>query len=206
MSRELTSAAQAQASAQYHTLILLGKLEFDDPVYVHTGIGHITFDGNTYIGVGNFAGVDEARESAKLGPLALDLTLAAPDPSMLAESLDSGNYGDPVTIYAAYRLDDGSIVDDPWVVWSGWFEFASIVVGNNNAITVTVQHDLSVLEEVGGARFTDEDQQRRYTGDRGFEFVHLPAGQRLQWGGRVIGFGRVPGHDDGTPPPGNQVN
>ncbi len=232
MSRNLTTAAQIESEAPFHTLILLAKFEFGDAdaggneyqawrgavepaesgasgnelqlyrgavepsadsgsVYVHSGIGSITFDGNNYTGVGNLGNIGEARESEQLGPLSIEVTLNALVSDYLEAALDAGKYGDPVTIYAAYRQADGTLVSDPWVVWSGWYEFAQIKAGNENIISMTLQHDLSVLEEKDGSRFTDEDHQGKYAGDLAFEFVHEAATQKLVWGGRTIQYGRT---------------
>jgi len=202
MSRFLTTAAQAEADAQFNTLILMGKFEFSEPVYVHTGIGEFVYDSNTYMGVGQFANIGEARESEFLSPLSVDVSLAAPNAQYMVEALDAGNYGDAVTIYAAYRGSDGDIVADPWVVYSGTFEFATIKTSNENIIAITLQHDLSVLDETNGLRFTDEDQQVDYSGDVGFEFVHRQATLRLIWGGRTVQYG---GTNDNPAPPGYEV-
>ncbi len=189
MSRFLTSAALAQAVAQYHTLILMGKFDFDEPVYVHTGIGRVTYDSNTYLGVGDFGEIGEVREAEAIGPLSITVGLALPNAEYLVESLDAGNYGDTVTIFAAYRASDGSLVSNPWVAWAGWFEFATILAGQDNAISVTLQHDLSILDEIEGSRFTDEDQQARFSGDLAFEYIHEMANIRLVWGADTRSFG-----------------
>ena len=190
MSRFLTNAAEAQAQAAFHTLIILAKFEFDEPVYAHTGIGTVTYDGDTYLGVGDFGSIGPSRESENLGPMQMDISLAAPNSTHLAEALDAGNYGDPMTLFAAYRSSAGTLVANPWVVWSGWFEFASIRVGTDNQITISGQHDLAVLNEIKGSRFTDEDQQSKYPGDNGFLHIHRMATTRLLWGGKAGFWGR----------------
>ena len=65
-------------------------------------------------------------------------------------------------------------------------------------ITVTAQHDLAVLNEVDGSRFSDEDQQQRFAGDVGLEFVHQQSTIRLVWGGLTVKPGARP--NDITPP------
>ena len=197
MSRHLTTAAATQASAQYYTLILMGKFEFDEPVYAHTGIGELTYDGNTYLGVGDFGEIGEVREAEAIGPLSLSIGLALPNASYLAEAMDAGNYGDLVTIYAAYRADDGTLVADPWVAWAGWYEFSTIIAGSQNAISVTAQHDLSILDEIDGSRFTDEDQRARYPADLSFRFIHEMADLRLVWGADFSRWGNNPDRNPG---------
>jgi hypothetical protein len=187
MTRGLSSANQTEIGAAHLHEVVLVKLEFDTPVYVHSGIGTITYDSNDYLGVGDFGGVSETRESESLGPAPITLQLSGVDSSLIGEALDSGNYGDVVTIYVGYRQDDGTLVADPWVVWKGWYENSAIQLGTeDNVIAITCQHDLAVLEEADGGKFTDEDQKRRFSGDTGFEYVHEMRDIKLNWGGGVV--------------------
>lgn len=163
--------------------VVLVKLEFGTPLYVHSSIGTITYDSNDYLGVGDFGSVSDARESEILGPNPLTLQLSGINSSLISEALDAGSYGDKVTIYIGYRLDDGTLVADPWLAWRGTFEFATIQQGSNNVVSITLKHDLATLAEVNGRRFTDEDQQQEYSGDTGFAFVADMVSIRLNWGG-----------------------
>lgn len=203
--REITTTNQNQVSADYLEQVLLLKLDFSDPAYIHSSFGELVFDGNTYIGVGDFGAISTLREQAKLGPAPLELALSGVNPLLIQESLDSTEYRATVTLYEGYRQDDGTLADDPWVVWSGWWEHASMSLGANNAIRATAQHDLSILNEKDGSRYSDEDQQQLYSGDVGFEFTPYMADLQLAWaGGRassVIGGPLVPVDGTYTPDP-----
>lgn len=171
--------------AYVHEVVMV-KMEFDTPVYAHSGFGTITYDGNDYLGVGDLGSVSEARESEVLGPTPMQLQLSGVDATLISEALTSGRYGDVITVYIGYRQDDGTLVEAPWVAWKGTFEYATLNVGDDNSINITCQHDLSILEESDGSRYTDEDQQRRFTGDTGFEYVARIATQKLVWGGGPV--------------------
>lgn len=186
------------ADVAYVHEVVLVKMEFDTPVYAHSGYGTITFDGNDYLGVGQLGSVSEARESEVLGPTPMQLQLSGVDSTLISEALTSGRYGDAITVYIGYRQDDGTLVEAPWVAWKGTFEYATLNVGDENSITVTCQHDLAILEESDGSRYTDEDQQRRFTGDTGFEYVARIATQKLVWGGGPVVTGSRGGGGGGT--------
>ncbi len=195
----LGTTNQAQVDGSHLHRVNLVKFEFDTPVYVHSGIGTITYDGNDYIGVGAFGGFSVARESEALGPSSITFTLDGVDADHITEGLDAGNLYDRVTLYEGYRQDDGTLFADPWVVWAGWYEYASISLDAESSVQITAQHDLSVLAEKDGGRLSDEDQQARYTGDVGLEFAATISSLKLLWGGGgvVVGFdGRAP-RDDG---------
>jgi len=199
MSRDISTINLAEVNASHLYEIILVKLEFDTPAYIHSGIGTITYDSNDYVGVGDFGSIGDAKELEDASPHSLTLTLSAIDASLAAEALDSGNYGDVVTIYIGYRQDDGTLVDDPWVLWRGTYENASITHGENSSISVTVRHDLAILEEKDGSRFTDEDQQQNFAGDEGFEFVYAMGNMKLVWGKGPV-TGSFDGGDDATQP------
>lgn len=182
MSRQLSAPNLAEVALQHLQPVLLVRIDFTTPVYAHSGIGTITFDGNDYLGVGDFGGVGEIREAETLGPNPIRLELTGLNSSYVAEALSSGNYGDMLFIYMGYRNDAGALVADPWPVASGKYEYASVVTGATTTISITAQHSLSVLDGIDGAKFTDEDQRTRYVADRGFQFVSDSANVVLYWG------------------------
>jgi hypothetical protein len=166
-------------------------MEYGTPVYAHSGIGTIIYDGNSYLGVGALGAVSDADESEDLAPSPLTLTLSGVDAALVSEALDSATYGDVVTIYEGYRQDDGTLVDDPWVVWKGTYEYGSVSLDKDSSVSNIIKHDLAALSEKDGGRFTDEDQQVRYTGDIGFQYITDSAGVKLIWGGKSVVGGAV---------------
>lgn len=186
MSRGLSATNLAQVNASHLHEVTLVKLGFDTPVYVHSGVGTIVYDSNSYLGVGGFGGVSDARESDVLGPHPITLTLSGIDTNLVAEALTTGNFMDTVTIYVGYRQDDGTLVDDPWIAWRGHYESASLETGERSSVSITCQHDLAVLGEKSGDRYNDEDQQSKYSGDLGLEYITEMANIKLNIGGQVI--------------------
>lgn len=193
MSRTISASNLAEIDAAHLHEVLLVKLEFDTPVYIHSGVGSIVFDSNTYLGVGQFGNVGNQIESEQLRPTSLILSLSGVDAALITEALDAGNYGDIITIYMGYRQDDGTLVDDPWIPWKGFFEFAAVKHGTENIVSITCRHDLAILNEAEGSRFSDEDQQVRFTGDTGFQYITDMAGTKLIWGGGRVSTGSTGG-------------
>ena len=183
MSRGLSAPNEAETNAQYLQPVVLVSLAFSTPVYVHSGIGTITYNGNDYLGVGDFGGVGEIRESENLGPNPIRLELSGVNANYVAEALTAGNYGDVVSIFMGYRADDGTLVDDPWPIARGKYEFANTSQDETAVVSITAQHDLAILVEIEGSKYTDEDQRQRYSADVGFQFVSDAATVQLLWGG-----------------------
>lgn len=171
--------------------VLLAKFLFTGsaPVYVHSGLGTIAFEGNNYLGVGDLGGIEGLEETEALIPAPVRVSLNALNSTFFTEALNAANYGDKVTLYIAYKNDNGTLVDEPWIFYRGRVETSRIVKGAENLAVFTIQHELAVLGKKTGAKYTDEEQQRRYPGDTAFSHITQMDSISLLWGRR--GF-RVP--------------
>lgn len=187
MSRPIGAENTAHVEGSATRAISLVKFEFDTPVYVHSGIGNLPFDGNTYLGAGELVGVDGLEESEDISPMQLDLTLNYVPSQHITEAMDAGNYGDVVTVYKGYKNSAGQLVGTPTVRWVGFFEHSNVKLGKVNAVTVSCQHELTILDEKPGRRWTDEDQQAEFSGDTGFSFAADMPNRKLLWGGQTGG-------------------
>ena len=188
MTRELSSANVAEVTAAYLEQVLLLKVEFSAAtLLLHSHYGNITYAGDTYIGVGHLGAVSAIREQSPLSPSPIELTLSGLNPVMRAAVDTSGEYKAPVTLYEGYRLDNGLLADCPRVAWSGWWEHATLGIGADMIVRATAQHDLAVLDETDGGRFSEEDQVERYPSDGAFKFIAFMADLRLAWGGGKVG-------------------
>lgn len=189
MSRDISTTNLAEIDAAHYSPVILAKLEFSDPVHVHTDIGSLTFSGDEYIGVGNLGSVNVIPESSDLQPSQLQLQLSGIEDQYVLNALEQGQYGDRVTLYLGYRNNGGALVDAPLTLWRGKFQFSDIVQDEgDNSVVVTVQHDLASIDDIEGGRFSHEDQTSRFAGDDAFEYIHLMATRNVVWGG-----GRVSG-------------
>ena len=186
MSRGLSAANLAEVNSAHLHVVVLVKLEFDSPIFIHSGMGDIVFAGDTYLGVGDLGAVESVQESERVEPSVIRLTLSGIDANLISEALDAGNFGDVISVYEGYRRDDGTLVADPWLVGRGTYEFASIVIGDTNAISISVQHDLARLADKSGDRYTNEDQQDKFPGDTGFSFIADMINIKLLWGNKVV--------------------
>lgn len=195
MSR-LGTANQAQAQASHRREIAMAKIEFSTPVYVHSGMGNVTYDGNTYLGVGSY-GSSDVSESENLGPAPIRLQLSAVDTALVTEALDSGNFGDAVTLYVGYLDDAGALIADPWIAAKGTLDHMVFTRGDDNVITLVAQNELASLDTIAGDKFSTEDQEEKFTGDVGLEFATDQNFSTLRWGGRNPTVGRHRDEDRG---------
>lgn len=181
-SRSMVAANVTQIDSRHTHPVIMSKMEFDTPAYAHTGSGTITYDTNDYLGVGNHGGLSGVEETEDVVPNEITLELNGLDSSYLTAAMDSTNYGDRVTLFWGYRNDAGDLVGDPWVFYRGRVQRSGAVRGEDNIISITIQHVLAVLNKRIGTKYTDEEQQKKYPGDTMFSRVAEVATKTLLWG------------------------
>lgn len=202
MTRPIGTINTAQIESDYVELVQLVRFDFDTPVYVHSGVGSIIYDGITYTGVGDLGEISDMSETALLSPTEITFRLSGVQPQHVTEAMNAANYGDAITVYEGYRQTDGELYDEPWVKWAGSVEYSSVVKGDQSVVEVYGKHELNDLDKANGTRYSDEDQVQRYAGDRIFEFCHRMSTVDLTWGGKRIagGGGGAQRDDRGTDP------
>ena len=75
-----------------------------------------------------------------------------------------------------------TIVADPVLVFHGRMDVMNIEIGNTATITVTAESRLADWNRARTSRYTDEEQQRLYPGDKGLQYVAQTAEMELVWG------------------------
>lgn len=212
MSRGL-SVGNLSAIAQPHIRpIKFVKFEFDGGTeYVHNAVGEFTWGGHTWTGIGALGEISAIEEGLDLSPFGVTFQLNALNPDLLAIALGEHVYKRPATVYEGYLDENGTLVADPAERWSGGMDHFSVSRGENNTLALQCESDMRFFDRANGSLFTDEDQQRRYSGDVFFEFQDQMIDVALSWGGVTSRLGtpinpRGPNPPDrGTRPPGGSV-
>lgn len=185
MSRSLAAATKTHVEGTHVHPVIMARIDFATPVYVHTGLGTINFESNDYLGVGTLGGLSGLAETESLVPSPVTMSLSGLDTNLFTEALDAASYGDRVFLHIAYRNDDGSVIGTPWNFYKGRVEHSNLDRGREgNTVSIVVQHALAILNKSIGTRYTDESQQKKYPGDLAFNFVHTMPGLQLTWGAR----------------------
>ena len=149
-----------------------------------TGAGTIEWDDGsgteTWIGA-PLGEIDGLTGSTKVEAQTVTLSLSALDSSLKTEIMDYLVRGSDVYIWMFY-VDGGSIVADPWLAFAGKVDVPEFEEGED--VTLAIE----CLDAVGAAfrktvtRRTDEDQQRRFSGDRFYEFAARTTRETIKWG------------------------
>lgn len=199
MSRELDSSLVTEITSNVVRLVWFVKLELDaGTIYVHDGIGTITWGGNDWLGLGDFGGIQSINESEGVMPNEVKLTLSGIDSDTVVDTdftntmLTTNFFLRPVTIYiGAFDTDNGGLVADPDAIWKGKIDTADISLGTENAVVLTCESDFILWERSNGAVFSDAHHQSEVqSGDLYFEFLtDVLQSRSVMWGGRPVSGG-----------------
>ena len=210
MSRGFPSNTAAALSSTLVRPITFAKIEFDaETLYLHNGLGSYEWDGETWSGLGDFASVSSVEEAIQVKPYALTLTLSGIDSDVNdfpETALTLNYYLRPVTMYLGCVDGDDELIDDPTQIWAGHIDAMDVTVGHDgpagDIISMTCESELSKFDRSSSRRFTNEQQQADYAGDKIFSAMHLIAGAKIRWrNAGTSGLGGVPDTHGGNPDP-----
>lgn len=164
--------------------ILLAELDFESgPVRAWTGYGDLVWNGKTFKGTGLFGEFSSPRESSGLRANTQIYKLNNIPSDMLAIILGERYQGRSARLWLSL-LDNstGAMIGEPYMLANGRMDAPTIEDnGNTGSITITAESILIDLERPRERRFTHEDQQDLYPGDKFFEFVPDIQNREIVW-------------------------
>ena len=185
MSRSLSVAVEAEVVKTRIKPFWLVYLGFDSgAVRLFSGVGTISWHGNTYTGAGTLGSISPIEETSDVRSNGVQLTLSGISSSLISTALGEQYQGRTCTIWLGFLDSSDALIADPVQMFSGKLDVMSITdSGETCAITVTAENRLVDLERPSEIRYyTDSDQKRLSTGDKGCEFVETLQTKDIVWG------------------------
>ena len=185
---ELTTANQTAAAASPYRRALFVTVTFSDyTMRVWTGLGPRAIGSDTYTGAGYLGSVSlvpDMTVDMAGGVVAsrVELTLSGIDASLAADMQDYEQQGAAVSILLGHLDVNDVLVDDPVSLWDGQVDTMAMTLGATLTVKLVCENFLAWLfRGPDGSRRTNEDQQDKFTGDLGLEFVGKLA-DAIPWG------------------------
>jgi len=188
VTRFASATNSTEAAKQAVRMFVAVALDFSSGmVRVHDGIGAVTWGGNTYDGIGNFGGIEQVDESVEVIARPLSLTLSGVDSSLVSTAMTETYQNRTVTIYLGFLNEStNAVIDTPEVAWEGRMNQMSISSAEGSAvIKLSCEHRLRREPRI--ARYTNEDQQLLFSGDRFFDLITSIKGFVSKWGELSVG-------------------
>ncbi len=161
-STALALLARIEAGEQI-PLVQLVEMLFDTPLRFTTAGHAIVWSGNTYASAG--LGTIDPIEDSTGDVQALQFTLPGISPEQIAIALTETVEGTTVRVYDAMLDPDTGEVADAVLAWSGTLNVPSIEDGATATVIVTAEHRGMQALRSKPSRYTDDEQQRLYSGD-----------------------------------------
>lgn len=141
------------------------------PVYLWTGFGPITWNGQTWFGIGTLGGVSAIDEGSTVEAKGIAVTLSAFDSTLLPLVMQELQFGAPMTVYLA-GFNAGVLIDNPIAAFVGQMDQPVIDVDGSTArMSIACESPFVEMNVAVDRRYTQEDQNRDWPGDLGMSFV-----------------------------------
>lgn len=183
--REIDAITDAALAAPVVRLALLVDLDFaSGRSRIWSGLGALSWGGNTWQGMGDLLAVSSIEETAEVRSVAVTLTLAGVPGSAVALLADDERWQNrEARIHlATFDADGVTMQGEPVQIMRGRMDQLGYSEGETATFTLTVESRLADLERPRIRRYTSADQQLIYPDDRGLEYVEDVAnGVQVEW-------------------------
>jgi hypothetical protein len=188
----ISALNQAQLESPSAKDIYFIFLDFTgDPIHACTGTRSYVWGGETWLGIGEVAGISDIAEASDIAARPLTLTLSGVDSFVVQPALSRTNYkGRQAAVYRGFLDGDEDLVDDPYAVWTGRMDVAQLSLDAGiAAVQLRCEPLASRLLRPNISRFSDQDHQGRWPGDLFFQYLPQMADKDVVWGGQRIAPG-----------------
>ena len=161
MSRSLTTAAANAAAAGVVRPVLLVDLEFSDGTVRYT---------------------TAVMEGTELEANRIIVGLNGIPSANLSLAIGQTYQNRPATVYLGFLDANYALVADPFVAFKGRMDSMDIELGKTARIQIGIESRLVDWDKARIRRYTNEDQQNFFAGDKGLEFMSEMVDKQLVWG------------------------
>lgn len=180
--RDLTAAFSSKIGETVVGVHLLCQIEFPSGTQrFWTGQGDLSWDSQTWQGTGNLINFSSLSETTDGSAQGIKIDVSAIDSADVSDFIDDEWQNSDVTIWLALK-DGDSLVDDPYQYFKGKLDSAELVdTGESSTVSFGAESRLVNQVKRVSWRYTDQDQQRLFSGDKGLEFVASIQDKKIVW-------------------------
>lgn len=166
------------------TPIFFVKLEFDSgDLLLWSGYGNLTWDSQTWTGTSRFGRLSKIEETAELRAAQMQMSLNGIDSSIISIALAEDYQERPGSVWIGFLDSAGAVVADPYKFFGGRMDVMFLEDDGETAnIALTIENRIVDFERPAEGVVTHEDQQMRYAGDLGLEFIAPLRDAQIRWG------------------------
>lgn len=175
---------QASLEAAIKRPIILVECDFlDSTVRLASTPFAVNWNGNLWLGAATVGTITPAAEAGVIQAPSFTLALSGIPSDLVQEALGQCGPNQPVKIWFGALTDAGEVIADPTMMFGGLMDVPTIKPGAaTSTISITVETRAARFKSPRVRRYTDDDQQSMYPGDRGFAGVNGTLSP-FTWGG-----------------------
>lgn len=184
----LTPNQLLQAQRPATAVALLAEMQFTTgTMRLSTWEGSLQALGFEWAYLPGVMGISGVQQAENIEYPAIDLTLALPDPSILALAVGSEKTyrGRLFRLYMAIMDDEFRLVDDPQPLYVGVMDQVQMSTGDGaedkGALTMRCEQPGKDSRNAMSQRLTNQQQSKRYPGDTGLSRMAELAGGPQTW-------------------------
>lgn len=190
MPRDMSVAMLAAIQSQVIQPAIFLQAQFlSGIVYLWTGYGNISFNGQTWTGIGDMGSITAIEEGTDVQARGITLTLSGFNASLLANVLGEIQLGFPVIIYFGL-FSAGVLIPTPITSWAGRMDQSTVdVSGDTATLSINCENRLVEMNTARNFRYTNDQQVLTYPADTAFTWIASIQARTIYWG-------RTPGSAD----------
>lgn len=183
MTRNLTAGMQSGIAAATVRPVFFYEAEFDGTLYLWSHYGSISWNGQTWAGIGSIISIAPIEETSELRASGMAVQLSGIDQDFVEQVRTEVGRGKTGKIYLGLLDDNGGLIDSPRIIFRGKLDTVEVVYSNptHPVINFGYETELIDLERSRNWRFTDAHQQLLYPGDTGLRHVESLQDRKLSW-------------------------
>jgi len=183
LTRTITGATKTASEADQFSPILFLELDFTSGfIRLNSTVSDFTFLSNVFTGVGDLGEISTVSEKGDIESTSITVGLTGVPSTFISTALNEDYQGRSGKLWLGFIDSAGVLIVDPTLIFSGRMDTMPIVIGgNDNKVQITIESRLSDLFRPRIRRYNNADQQERYTGDKGMEFVEQMVEKELIW-------------------------
>lgn len=181
--RSITTGMRTASQAAVVRPVTLVALYLDSgTVRCNSSDRTVTWSGDTYLGVGRLGSITAIQETTTLQTQSVRLTMSGIPADYISMVWQEIYQDRAVKIWLALLDENYVIVADPILQWDGLIDQMSMQIGESAIVSVTTNDKMIRWETPQVHRYTDADQQRRFPGDLGCQFIAQAVEKEILWG------------------------
>jgi hypothetical protein len=182
--RQIDTKTAVKLAEDHQNIVFAIKAEFDtDDILLHTSLGDLVIDGETYEGAGELLAISEIEDSNDLSSSGVTFSITGMDSQVLGYALTENYQNRPITLLMAFLSGGTDQVVASMVLYKGRMTQMSISDNpNGSSITLQTENRLMDLRRPSNYRYTKESQASLYANDSSLNEVAKIQDMKINWG------------------------